>query len=183
MVKFGSLFGSLSVCVPLSENLSKICNVVDNAECSSLSLNIQPKPMCAFSLFLCQHKNFKCKTSRDSFNNLFFKHIPFSNTQQSHLAISSIGPRSLIGGPSKSKSHFCIDASVLCVMCPGHQSTYLPHTQSSNTVLNVYDSIKGTETPEHIPAYVYFRQTCLTSYQPPLHELTITMFSALFREK
>ena len=32
MVKFGSLFGSLSVCVPLSENLSKICNVVDNAD-------------------------------------------------------------------------------------------------------------------------------------------------------
>ena len=32
MVKFGSLFGSLSVSCALSENLSKICNVVDNAD-------------------------------------------------------------------------------------------------------------------------------------------------------
>ena len=82
MVKFGSLFGSLSVCVPLSENLSKICNVVDNAEFSSLSLNIQPKPMCAFSLFLCQHKIVKCKTTRYSLLTIYFfqTHSLFKHT-------------------------------------------------------------------------------------------------------
>ena len=145
MVKFSSLFGSLSVSrLALSVNLSKICNVVDNAPFFSVKhyLNIQiAKLQYQHVQFLSFYFHIKSKTAfLETFSNLSNILLGCTHIHTGNFFHWSLEPN---WRPVQIKVPFECNTVDKCFI----------HT---NTVQCSMTQSKVPKTPEYIPQNVYF---------------------------